>query len=109
MKDSVWERGSVRGVELDEALYDSQWLAEEDWTNRLYAAGRRLMIHRNLGLLTASASNPVPFGITQGQKQLLARLQLDPLALTIRNYESISVPVSDTAAGVAVLGRFFNA
>ena len=100
---------AVRGIELDEALYDSQWLAEEDWTNRLYVAGRRLLIHRNLGLLTASAGNPVQFGITQGQKQLLARLQLDPLALTIRNYDSISAPVPDAVAGVAALAQFFSA
>jgi hypothetical protein len=100
---------AVRGIELDEALYDSQWLAEEDWTNRLHAAGRRLVIHRNLGLLTANAGNPVHFGITQGQKQWLARLQLDPLALTIRNYDSISAPVPDAAAGVAALAQFFSA
>ena len=99
---------AVRGIELDEDLYDSQWLAEEDWTNRLHAAGKRLLIHRNLGLLTASAGNPTQFGITQGQKQMLARLQLDPLAITIRNYDSISVPVPDAAAGVAALGRFFS-
>jgi hypothetical protein len=100
---------AVRGIELDEALYDSQWLAEEDWTNRLHAAGRRLLIHRNLGLLIASADSPVYIGITQGQKQLLERLQLDPLALTIRNYESISVPVPDAAAGVVALVQFFSA
>ena len=99
---------AVRGIELDEALYDSQWLAEEDWTNRLYAVGRRLLIHRNLGLLTASASNPVPFGITQGQKQLLARLELDPLARTIRNYESISAPVSDPIQGASAFRRYFG-
>jgi hypothetical protein len=90
---------AVRGIELDEALYDSQWLAEEDWTNRLHAAGKRLLIHRNLGLLVPSAGDPAHFGITQGQKQWLARLQLDPLALTIRNYDSISAPVPDAAAG----------
>ncbi len=100
---------AVRGIELDEDLYDSQWLAEEDWTNRLHAAGKRLLIHRNLGLLAASAGNPTQFGITQGQKQMLARLQLDPLALTIRNYESISVPVPDAVAAVAALERFFGA
>ena len=100
---------AVRGIELDEDLYDSQWLAEEDWTNRLHAAGKRLLIHRNLGLLAASAGNPTQFGITQGQKQMLARLELDPLALTIRNYESISVPVPDAVAAVAALERFFGA
>lgn len=100
---------AVRGIELDEALYDSQWLAEEDWTNRLHAAGKRLLIHRNLGLLTASTGNAAQFGITQGQKQMLARLQLDPLALTIRNYETISVPVPDAAAGVSALAQFFSA
>jgi hypothetical protein len=100
---------AVRGIELDEDLYDSQWLAEEDWTNRLHAAGKRLLIHRNLGLLVPSAGDPVHFGITQGQKQWLARLQLDPLALTIRNYDSISAPVPDAAAGVAALAQFFSA
>jgi hypothetical protein len=99
---------AVRGIELDEDLYDSLWLAEEDWTNRLHAAGRRLLIHRNLGLLTASAGNPAPSGITQGQKQLLERLQLDPLALTIRNYESISAPVPDAIQGVSAVGRYFG-
>jgi hypothetical protein len=100
---------AVRGTELNEDLYDSQWLAEEDWTNRLHVAGRRLLIHRNLGLLTGSAGNPMQLGITQGQKQLLERLQLDPLALTMRNYESISVPVPDAAAGAAALAQFFSA
>jgi hypothetical protein len=99
---------AVRGIELDEALYDSQWLAEEDWTNRLHAAGKRLLIHRNLGLLTASAGNPAQFGITQGQKQMLARLELDPLALTIRNYETISAPVSDPIKGVNAMGHYFG-
>jgi hypothetical protein len=99
---------AVRGIDLNEDLYDSQWLAEEDWTNRLHAAGKRLLIHRNLGLLAASAGNPTQFGITQGQKQMLERLQLDPLALTIRNYESISVPVPDAAAGVSALAQFFS-
>ena len=99
---------AVRGIELDEALYDSQWLAEEDWTNRLHAAGKRLLIHRNLGLLVPSAGAPVHFGITQGQKQLLARLQLDPLALTIRNYEIISTPVQDPIQGVNVMSRYFG-
>ena len=100
---------AVRGVDLDEALYDSQWLAEEDWTNRLHAAGRRLLIHRNLGILTTSASNPVVLAITQGQRQLLSRLQLDPLAITIRNYERISAPVADPGVGVRVLAGFFSA
>ena len=99
---------AVRGIELDEELYDTLSLAEEDWTNRLHAAGRRLLIHRNLGLLVPSAGDPVHFGITQGQKQLLARLELHPLALTTRNYESISAPVPDAAAGVAALNRFFS-
>jgi predicted O-linked N-acetylglucosamine transferase (SPINDLY family) len=99
---------AVRGIELDEDLYDSQWLAEEDWTNRLHAAGRRLLIHRNLGLLTASAGNPAQFGITQGQKQLLARLELDPLALTIRNYESISAPVPDARAAQETMDAYFR-
>lgn len=100
---------AVRGIELDEALYDSQWLAEEDWTNRLHAAGHRLLIHRNLGLLVASAVDPVHVGITQGQKQLLTRLQLDPLALTIRNYDSINAPVPHASADVAALAQFFSA
>lgn len=100
---------AVRGVELDEELYDSQWLAEEDWTNRLHAAGRRLLIHRNLGILTPSASNPVVLAITQGQRQLLSRLQFDPLAITIRNYESISAPVANAAVGVRTLAGFFTA
>jgi hypothetical protein len=99
---------AVRGIELDEALYDSQWLAEEDWTNRLHAAGRRLLIHRNLGLLTPSADNPAYYSITQGQKQLLARLQLDLLAVTIRNYEIISTPVPDPIKGVNVMCRYFE-
>jgi len=99
---------TVRGIELDEDLYDSQWLAEEDWTNRLHAAGHRLVIHRNLGLLAASSGNPVHLGITQGQKQLLARLQLDTLALTIRNYESISAPVPDPIQGVSAMRRYFG-
>jgi hypothetical protein len=60
-----------------------------------------------LGLLTASAGNPVQFGITQGQKQLLARLQLDPLALTIRNYESISVPLPNARAAQAAVDAYF--
>jgi hypothetical protein len=99
---------AVRGTELDEALYDSQWLAEEDWTNRLHAAGHRLLIHRNLGLLTAGAGNPAPSGITQGQKQLLERLQLDPLALTIRNYESISAPGPDARAAQEAVDAYFR-
>jgi hypothetical protein len=99
---------AVRGTELDEALYDSQWLAEEDWTNRLHAAGHRLLIHRNLGLLIASADSPVYIGITQGQKQLLERLQLDPLALTIRNYESTSVPVPDVRAAQEAVDAYFQ-
>jgi hypothetical protein len=99
---------AVRGIELDEALYDSQWLAEEDWTNRLHSAGHRLLIHRNLGLLAASAASPVHFGITQGQKQLLARLQLDPLALTIRNYDSISVPVPEARAAQETMDAYFR-
>jgi predicted O-linked N-acetylglucosamine transferase (SPINDLY family) len=99
---------TLRGIELDEDLYDSQWLAEEDWTNRLHAAGKRLLIHRNLGLLTASAGNSVQFGITQGQKQMLARLKLDPLALTIRNYETISAPVPDPIQGVSAMRRYFG-
>ena len=98
----------VRGIELDEALYDSQWLAEEDWTNRLHTAGHRLLIHRNLGLLTASAGNPAQFTITHGQKQLLTRLGLDPLALTIRNYQSISVPVPDARAAQAAIDAYFR-
>jgi hypothetical protein len=99
---------AVRGVAFDEALYDSQWLAEEDWTNRLHAAGHRLAIHRNLGILTASASTPLRLSITHGQRQLLKRLQLDPMAITIRNYESISTPVADPASGVRTLTRFFD-
>jgi len=99
---------AVRGIELDEDLYDSQWLAEEDWTNRLHAAGKRLLIHRNLGLLIASAGNPMQFGITQGQRQLLDRLQLDPLALTIRNYESISAPVPDAHAAQEGMDAYFR-
>jgi hypothetical protein len=99
---------AVRGIDLNEDLYDSKWLAEEDWTNRLHAAGRRLLIHRNLGLLTASAASPVHFEITQGQKQLLARLELDPLAVTIRNYDSISVPVSDVRAAQEALDAYFR-
>lgn len=100
---------AVRGIELDEALYDSQWLAEEDWTNRLRAAGRRLLIHRNLGLLVANVGNPVQFGIAQGQKQWLARLQLEPLALTIRNYDSISAPVPDARAAQEAMDAYFRA
>lgn len=99
---------AVRGVEFDEELYDSHWLAEEDWTHRLQAAGRRLSIHRHLGLLVAGSHNPIVPGISHGQKQLVQRLQIDPLALTIRNYENISVPVVDAAAGVRVLERFFT-
>jgi len=98
---------AVRGVALNEELYDSQWLAEEDWTNRLYAAGRRLTIHRNLGLLVAGSTNPAVPAISHGQKELVKRLQIDPLALTIRNYESITVPVADAGTGVSVLERFF--
>jgi hypothetical protein len=67
-----------------------------------------LVIHRNLGLLAASSGNPVHLGITQGQKQLLARLQLDTLALTIRNYESISAPVPDPIQGVSAMRRYFG-
>ena len=99
---------AVRGIELDEELYDTLSLAEEDWTNRLHAAGRRLLIHRNLGLLAPSAGNPVHFGITQGQRQLLARLQLDPLALTIRNYESISAPGPDARAAQEGMDAYFR-
>lgn len=99
---------TVRGIALDEELYDTLSLAEEDWTNRLHAAGRRLAIHRNLGILVPSAHSPVVPFITQGQKQLLERLQLDPLALTIRNYESISAPVPDAYAGQWAMDKFFS-
>lgn len=98
---------TVRGIALDEELYDTLSLAEEDWTNRLHAAGRRLAIHRNLGIWVPSAHSPVVPFITQGQKQLLERLQLDPLALTIRNYESISAPVPDAHAGQCAMGIYF--
>ena len=100
---------AVRGVALDEELYDSQWLAEEDWTNRLYAAGRRLTIHRNLGLIVAGTTSPVVPGISHGQKELIQRLHIDPLALTVRNYESITVPVADAETGVRVVERFLIA
>ena len=99
---------TVRGIALDEELYDTLSLAEEDWTNRLHAAGRRLAIHRNLGIWVPSAHSPVVPFITQGQKQLLERLQLDPLALTIRNYESISAPVPDAYAGQWAMDVYFH-
>ena len=99
---------AVRGIALDEELYDTLSLAEEDWTNRLHAAGLRLAIHRNLGILVPSAQSPVVPFITQGQKQLLKRLDLDPLALTIRNYESISAPVADAHAAQQALNQFFR-
>ena len=99
---------AVRGVVLDEELYDTQSLAEEDWTNRLHAAGLHLAIHRNLGILVPSAHSPVVPFITQGQKQLLKRLELDPLALTIRNYESISAPVADARVAQQALNQFFR-
>jgi hypothetical protein len=83
-------------------------LAEEDWTNRLHAAGLHLAIHRNLGILVPSAHSPVVPFITQGQKQLLKRLELDPLALTIRNYESISAPVADARVAQQALNRYFH-
>jgi len=99
---------AVRAIALDEDLYDTLSLAEEDWTNRLHGAGRRLAIHRNLGLLVPSAHSPVVPFVTQGQKHLLQRLQLDPLALTIRNYESSSAPVAGARVAQQVMDRFFN-
>jgi len=99
---------AVRGIALDEDLYDTLSLAEEDWTNRLHATGLRLAIHRNLGILVPSAQSPVVPFITQGQKQLLQRLGLDPLALTIRNYESISAPLVDAHVAQVTLNKYFR-
>lgn len=99
---------SMRTIAFDEDLSDSQSLAEEDWSNRVHAAGQRVHIHRNLGLLISESLVSYPAHCTQGQRRLLERLQLDPLALTTRDYTSISVPVKTVREGVEIAGRFLT-
>ena len=99
---------AVRGIGLDEDLYDTQSLAEEDWTNRLHAAGRRLVVHRNLGVMLPQATDRANPQVTQGQRRLLERLKLDPLAVTIRNYESISAPLADAQLAQRAMDRYFG-
>jgi len=96
------------GIRFDEDLSDSQSLAEEDWSNRVHAAGQRVHIHRNLGLLISGSLVTYPAHCTQGQRRLLERLQLDPLALTIKDYTNISVPVKTAKGGVEIAGRFLT-
>lgn len=96
------------GALFDEDLTDSQSLAEEDWSNRLQASGKRLSIHRNLGLLITESLVSFPAHSTQGQRRLWERLGLDPLALSVRDFTSISVPVRSPACGADVAVRFLS-
>ncbi|APW44478.1 hypothetical protein RS694_19450 [Rhodoferax saidenbachensis] len=93
---------------FDEDMSDSQSLAEEDWSNRLHLSGKRLSIHRNLGLLITESLVSFPAHSTQGQQRLWERLNLDPLSLSIRDYSSISVPIKLPEDGVVIASQYLN-
>jgi predicted O-linked N-acetylglucosamine transferase (SPINDLY family) len=97
---------AIVGVAFDDELADSQSLAEEDWSNRVHCAGHRVSVHRNLGLLISESLTSYFSHSTQGQRRLLERLKLDPLALSVRDYTTISVPVKSAQECVEIANRF---
>jgi len=98
----------LSGIEFDEDLSDTQWLAEEDWSNRVHLAGHRVSIHRNLGLFINESLETHPMNTTQGQRGLIERLKLDPFALSIRDFTALSVPVQSASYGFAVADTFLK-
>jgi tetratricopeptide (TPR) repeat protein len=95
------------GIEFDTDLSDVQWLAEEDWSNRVHEAGYALHIHRNLGIMLGETLSTRPLHTTQGQERLINRLKLNPLAITVRDFTTLYIPVKTPENGYQIANCFF--
>jgi predicted O-linked N-acetylglucosamine transferase (SPINDLY family) len=96
----------VSGILFNEELADSQSLAEEEWSNRVFLAGHALCVHRNMGLFINQSMDAYTENSTQGKRIIIERLQFDPFALPVRDFTIITVPAKTPSNAVEIAGKF---
>lgn len=93
---------------LNEALGEAGYWSEEDWTNRLATQGKRLLIHRHLGVVVHPSYETGSLHTTPGQKDLLKRLHIHHLGIPIEDYSIQTVQVNNAHMGMEVAGEFLT-
>ena len=104
----VIKHGAAEGLPFDAELLGAEFLLEEYWSQQAHASGRRLAVHRNLGVMV---DQDISWDLKQravGRAYLAEKLKFSAFA-TVANDDPIvlSAPVVSGVDAVAVLNVFF--
>ena len=98
----------VRHEQFDERLEEAGYWAEEAWTNKLAEGGSRLAVHRGLGVIVNPTPDVNSLHTSAGLHQLLSRLNVDPLAIPIENYDIQTLQVRTPGEGLSVARAYLT-
>lgn len=84
----------MRDIPWDDALIDAGLLLEEEWTHAAYRAGRRLGVHRNLGIVVNLSSTIHDHDRVDALSHLADKHGIDPFRIVQDDPMAVSVPVS---------------
>jgi hypothetical protein len=95
--------------QFNEEMGEAGYWAEEDWTNRISADGGQLVVHRSLGVVLHPSLEANSLHTTHGQKELLKRLNFDPIQIPNENYQIQTIQVLNVDQGMDIAKLFLNA
>ena len=96
----------LRKIEFDDELTGADLLIEEDWSNRCFEAGFRLLVDRNLGVLVDGAISFDARYRGDGRLHISKKKNIDPFAILRDDHTALSVPTKSLETAKHTLDNF---
>jgi len=100
--------GALRDIDFDDAMEGGEMVMEEAWTHAASMAGKRLAVHRNLGVMidqemTLDASNR-----SEARMRCVDVMGFDSFDTPHDDNLAVSAPLPDEASAVAACCAYFD-
>lgn len=102
----AFEPDRMQEVNFDEELLGADLLLEEDWSHTARQTGKRLTVHRNLGVLIHQPAKSDTRDRAAGRMQIMEKYQFDVFATTKNDTMFVSAPIASASEAVRV-GNIF--
>ncbi|MBA2962911.1 MULTISPECIES: hypothetical protein [Ramlibacter] len=93
---------------FDDNLLGCETLLEEAWTHALARGGKRLAVHRNLGVLLAGGIELDASNRSEARMECARQMLFSPFEQPRDDHTSLSTPIASTAEGVQVADAYFT-
>lgn len=99
---------AVRDVPFDEDLYGAATLLEDAWSYEVHRHGRRLCVHRALGVLVDPAVELDAGNRTEARVRCATHMGFDPFDVESDDATALSVPMPSAAQALEAAGQYLN-